>query len=218
MSKNTHPNPGLGKSLGEILDKTTEGPTAVGIILGATNKLRESMNNDDLTKVTSKAVWFDALKNTLDSNPSSEVCVFFIDLKDFKGVNDKQGHQKGDEVLKLTANILKSTFRSGDNIAIAYESEEERNDIGRLGGDEFGVILDLSNIGSLAPDEYISSVMGRLTNNFYSNPQIQNSGVGITIGYAVWDGKESAQDLLNRADKSMYEEKESQKAKYGSHR
>lgn len=218
MSGNTPPKSGLGKPLGEILDDAKDGPTAIGVILAAADELRSSMNNDALTKVTTKSVWFESLKNTLTSNPESNICVIFLDLQNFKKVNDEQGHNKGDEVLIHTANTLKNTFRSGDSIAITYESEEERNDIGRLGGDEFGVILNLDNIGSLDPDEYIASIISRLTDNFYNNQLLKQSGVGVTIGYAIWDGAESAQELLKRADESMLKEKAAQRAEYGSYR
>lgn len=121
------------------------------------------------------------------------LAVVYIDLDDFKPINDNFGHQEGDRVLTYIADYLRKTFRESDVIA-------------RVGGDEFVVLA------WMAQAEDLGKIQARLVNR---HRLTTNAGdvyeVGMSIGYAVHDPKLEG-DLLNliqRADTAMYEHKRS---------
>jgi diguanylate cyclase (GGDEF)-like protein/PAS domain S-box-containing protein len=120
--------------------------------------------------------------------------VLFIDLDDFKLVNDTQGHAAGDELLKETAKRLQSALRDGDTVA-------------RISGDEFAVIL-----GDLARPDDAALVAQKILDRLCAPAQVQGQEVVITasIGIATFpaDG-DNAETLLGAADAAMYRAKQS---------
>ncbi len=120
--------------------------------------------------------------------------VLFIDLDDFKMVNDTQGHAAGDELLKETATRLQSAVRDGDTVA-------------RISGDEFAVILsDLAR-----PDDaalVAQKILGRLAMAFHIRGH--EAMITASIGIATFpaDG-DNAEALLGAADAAMYRAKQS---------
>lgn len=121
-----------------------------------------------------------------------KVLLLCADIDNMKKINDSLGHKQGDLALMETANILKKSFRSSDIIA-------------RVGGDEF-VVLQLGNSGAIA-----NLIASRLHQNLHINNTIMNDDfkLSMSIGIAHCDpGKTgSINDLLERADKIMYENK-----------
>jgi diguanylate cyclase (GGDEF)-like protein/PAS domain S-box-containing protein len=122
------------------------------------------------------------------------VSVLFVDLDDFKGVNDRLGHRVGDEVLRAVARRLLSTVRPTDTVA-------------RLGGDEFVVVLE-------GADEQAASALARRVREEVAqplalevDPSVHQVVVGASVGWATAREGESATDLLARADRAMYEHK-----------
>jgi len=120
-------------------------------------------------------------------------CLAILDLNGFKRINDVHGHVAGDDLLKQFASELRARVRTTDVI-------------GRWGGDEFVVVVD-------AGLEEAQMRLGRLRQWIFGDYNI-NSGKGVvqvtlkaSIGIAEWDGKESAVELLARADTNMYAEK-----------
>jgi diguanylate cyclase (GGDEF)-like protein/PAS domain S-box-containing protein len=120
--------------------------------------------------------------------------VLFIDLDDFKLVNDSQGHAAGDELLKLTAARLQDSLRDGDTVA-------------RISGDEFAVIL-----GDLARPDDAALVAQKILDRLAAPLYIQDQEVVVTasIGVATFpaDG-DNAETLLGAADAAMYRAKQS---------
>ncbi len=119
----------------------------------------------------------------------SAVAVFLLDLDGFKPVNDRHGHDVGDELLKAVAQRLKRTLRASDLVS-------------RLGGDEF-VVMACGLAG-----EAEAMALGRKLLDAFDLPfevAGQRCKVGLTIGFALspHDGLE-ANDLLKRADAAMY--------------
>lgn len=118
--------------------------------------------------------------------------MFFTDVDGLKEINDTLGHPEGDQALIDTANILKKTFRESDVIA-------------RIGGDEFVVLIMETS------DESAE----KLTKRFKENLKTHDSKGGrsyklsISLGTAHFDPKNpcSVEELMARADKSMYEQK-----------
>jgi diguanylate cyclase (GGDEF)-like protein/PAS domain S-box-containing protein len=120
--------------------------------------------------------------------------VLFIDLDDFKLVNDSQGHAAGDELLRETAQRLQSAVRDGDTVA-------------RISGDEFAVIL-----GDLKRAEDAALVAQKILDRLAAPAQVQGQEVAVTasIGIATFpaDGN-NAEALLGAADAAMYRAKQS---------
>ena len=113
----------------------------------------------------------------------SPVAVIFADLDRFKLINDRFGHAAGDLVLVEVARRLKEALRAGDSVS-------------RLAGDEFVIVCD-----GLAK-AHTTNLVARLGDALVA-------GLGIRISVGVADSRQggSADDLLARADRAMYEDK-----------
>ncbi len=124
----------------------------------------------------------------------TEVCVLFIDLDDFKVINDELGHEAGDAVLKSVAQRLLGMMRKVDTVA-------------RLGGDEFVVLL-----GAPTPPKYLMSIAEKLIEGLKEPILVESKGrtlqVGASIGISQYpqDGT-SAEEILANADRAMYQAK-----------
>ncbi len=122
--------------------------------------------------------------------------LFFIDLDDFKNINDNYGHQEGDFALIKTTEALKSTFRQSDII-------------GRVGGDEFvALVIQDSPIDT-------NTVLKRLDASFNSvNEQMERKyKITASVGFASYqpDQKITIDNLISIADRMMYENKRKRK-------
>jgi diguanylate cyclase (GGDEF)-like protein len=124
---------------------------------------------------------------------NESVAVIFIDLDDFKKVNDTMGHETGDKLLIQAAERLTNSLRSGDTI-------------GRLGGDEFIVVL--RGIHESAEAQPIAEYLLRqFRNSFLINDR--EITLTLSIGIAVYpDDGDNASDLLRNSDAAMYHAKE----------
>jgi diguanylate cyclase (GGDEF)-like protein len=137
-------------------------------------------HHDHLTGVANRRLFEQELPRELARSKrcGASLCVLALDLDHFKAYNDKHGHVAGDHLLKASASAWSGVLRSCDLLA-------------RLGGDEFVALLP-----DCMPEEAIR-VADRL---LQSVPLDQTCSTGI----ACWDGHESAEALLGRADKFMY--------------
>jgi diguanylate cyclase (GGDEF)-like protein len=125
------------------------------------------------------------------------LAVFLVDLDGFKAINDRHGHDVGDELLVAVAVRLRSELRHGDVVA-------------RLGGDEF-VVLARELAGEGSAWQLGSKLVSSFTEPFMVSGQVCK--VGLTVGFALapLDGND-APGLLRRADAAMYSGKQSGKA------
>ncbi|WP_343818072.1 putative bifunctional diguanylate cyclase/phosphodiesterase [Colwellia asteriadis] len=153
---------------------------------------------DGLTGLPNRGLCLNRLEHTLAhaTRGNTMAVVMFIDLDDFKKVNDSLGHDGGDELLKQASERLSNELRTGDTLA-------------RIAGDEFVIILE-----SLFSISDISALAERLIDKI-SQPfiiQKQEAYVGISVGIAIFpnDG-ESSQQLMKNADTAMYYAKHSGK-------
>ena len=130
---------------------------------------------------------------------ASQLAVLFIDLDDFKLVNDSLGHAAGDELLKEVATRLKAAVRAGDTVA-------------RIAGDEFAIVL-----ADLPRPEDAALVAQKIIASLGVAIEVRGQEVfaSASIGIAVYpaDGKDP-ETLLGAADAAMYRAKESQRNSY----
>ncbi|MGB5540400.1 MAG: EAL domain-containing protein, partial [Gammaproteobacteria bacterium] len=147
------------------------------------------------------------------SDPSvSSIAVLFLDIDNFKNVNDTLGHHAGDVLLQEVAERLGMVLRGDDYIARGRTHDSPDKVLARLGGDEFIILLpDIQD--SLAA----SAVAQRLI-EVIAQPVIVNSQdchVGVSIGITLYptDGKDT-DELIKHADIAMYHAKETGKNAY----
>jgi diguanylate cyclase (GGDEF)-like protein/PAS domain S-box-containing protein len=154
---------------------------------------------DPLTLLPNRRLLVDRLQQALVGNARNQNmgALLFIDLDNFKTLNDTLGHDQGDLLLQQAAGRLLASVRASDTVA-------------RLGGDEFVVLLDL-NQASLAETATRASIVGEkilaalsLPYQIADNEHHSSSSIGITLFY---DGQQSVGELLKRADLAMYQAK-----------
>lgn len=154
--------------------------------------LFERASSDSLTGLSNRRIFDDRIHGMMDSarrykNPLSMVS---MDLDRFKEINDKLGHQKGDEVLKVVAGVLKGAVRSTDLLV-------------RMGGDEFLLVLDntdLQNGRILA--ERLCAAVDEL--NIWAD---STTKLGISIGMSELRQGESLKQWMERTDDILYHAK-----------
>lgn len=160
-------------------------------------ELEKLSSTDPLTGLLNRRAFLAALEAKLAGGARGERrrrdapgALLYIDLDNFKPVNDVLGHQRGDEVLEALAQRLRTTTRACDLV-------------GRLGGDEFAVFL--ADIGAAAVAGKAQEILeaGRQLRRYSADSQ---SPLGLSLGVAiVGPGDERALGaLLNRADRAMY--------------
>lgn len=118
---------------------------------------------------------------------ATDLSILFLDLDQFKQVNDRLGHRAGDEVLKNVANALLNGVRKTDIV-------------GRLGGDEFGIIL--IRAGQIEADARLARLAAQLEEDV-----TRLYGVSASIGLATWKIDQSVDDLMAAADRRMFDQK-----------
>ena len=179
----------LSRSLRGLMD-------ALGAQDQAITVLRHTAGADALTQLANRRT-FEAHLATLTANPSrGRVSIFYIDLDDFKPVNDRFGHAAGDEVLRVVAKRIRACLRPTDLAA-------------RLGGDEFAAILD----PTCGKHEY--AAIARRILATVATPILVDGNeikIGCCIGVAHWpsDGP-SLLETLEAADRALYAAKRSGK-------
>ncbi|MEU9862212.1 EAL domain-containing protein [Streptomyces sp. NPDC047971] len=163
-------------------------------------QLQHNAEHDPLTDLPNRALFTQRVRKALTGRRSSDpgTAVLFIDLDGFKGVNDRLGHQAGDELLVQAARRLQDSVRAGDTAA-------------RLGGDEFAALILGDGSRDTSAREYqVHEIADRLRLTL-SQPYRLDGGdevrVAASIGVAFAEPGISAGDLLRNADLAMYRAK-----------
>lgn len=152
-------------------------------------RMKELIETDPLTKAFNRLAWRESIQRYLyEHNP---FFILFVDLDNFKEVNDRFGHQKGDDILKLTADWLKSSFRSDDRVF-------------RLGGDEFAVLGFISPLDDIGFESKLSDL-----NNTYVAEVKATLGIAITVslGCYITHGKHDEDEIYAIVDELLYSSK-----------
>ena len=134
-----------------------------------------------------------------------QLAVFCIDIDNFKRINDTLGHSVGDELLRLTAQNLREALRGGDDIGHTIASADFDEDLSRLGGDEFMVLLPF-----IDGPEHANRVAARILRMIMRPNLLGQHEVLVTpsIGIAIYptDG-DDLESLVKSADLAMYSAK-----------
>ena len=154
-------------------------------------RLRGDFMHDELTGLASRALFYDRVERALKAGGAG---LLYCDLDGFKGVNERYGHHAGDEVLIEAARRISGVLRGRDTAA-------------RLGGDDFGVLLE----GVTGSNDAIRAAQ-RVLSLFDEPVETAEGAVKLSpsVGIAVAQGHQTAPDeLLRRADLAMSEAKRS---------
>lgn len=156
------------------------------------SQLSHQVQHDDLTQLPNRNYFHQVLREVFHHPENrTQAALVFIDSNNFKAINDKYGHQVGDEVLKETALRLKANTRQNDFVA-------------RLSGDEFAIILK-----SVHQVEHLISIAENLI-KCCAEPLIykdQSIPFSFSVGIAIAKDAESPEDLISHADQAMYKAK-----------
>ncbi len=159
-------------------------------------ELERRVTHDELTRLRNRASLDQHLEHALLRRASSSVAAIFLDLDDFKSVNDSFGHDAGDKLLAHIADRIRENLRAGDVAA-------------RVGGDEFIVVCDVTN------REQALDVGERLRRAIQDGFHYVDQPIGVTasVGIALSKPGENAASLLRRADTATYVAKRAGKAR-----
>ncbi len=158
--------------------------------------LEDKANYDPLTHLPNRSLLFDRLTQAIARNVRSHrlLAVCFIDLDEFKPINDTYGHEAGDRVLIEVAQRFQASVRGDDTVA-------------RLGGDEFVVLL-----GEVENTKEAELTVNRLLLSLSEPLLFAGSRIALqaSIGYALFpDDSRDVDVLLHQADQAMYQSKRS---------
>lgn len=165
----------------------------ISLLLVYTNSLRVQLSIDPLTGIYNRKRLIDTFSDKAKNIKKNKKLYFiFIDIDNFKTLNDKYGHNEGDKALQLVAETLNSICtRTGGTCA-------------RYGGDEFAVLQELD------ANESISDLCDEIINAVKERNQPDNSGkeVNVSVGYSEFDkDAHTVSALIRFADKQMYANK-----------
>jgi diguanylate cyclase (GGDEF)-like protein/PAS domain S-box-containing protein len=154
---------------------------------------------DQLTELYNKTTFYDKVKNYIKEHKESTCTLIFIDLDNFKAVNDNLGHMTGDEVIKDTANKIIDVFNEPDAI------------VSRFGGDEFCVFNPSLSIPLIK--EKIKLLCENLNAKYIGNNIEVRVSASIGIAFYPSDGK-TLEALIEKSDVALYESKEKGKNQF----
>ena len=165
------------------------------------NILHHQAHHDALTGLPNKVLFIDRLKQAIKKAKRSfnKIAVLFIDLDNFKKINDSMGHDTGDEVLVQVTKRLQNCIRTSDTLA-------------RLGGDEFIIIID-----EIKDEDLAIHLAQKLVQAMTEPLHVQGEDIYLTnsVGISIFpeDGS-NANSLLKNADAAMYKAKDDGKNRY----
>jgi diguanylate cyclase (GGDEF)-like protein len=142
---------------------------------------------DPVTGLLPRALWEAGMKNYYEHarRTNESFVVALMDLDKFKEVNDTLGHQAGDELLGKFGQAVLERFRAADIK-------------GRYGGDEVIVMMTGSNLAEHQLEKEEKDIAEELK---------EKCGRAVSVGMAKWDGTESVDDLIKKADQRLYQNK-----------
>jgi diguanylate cyclase (GGDEF)-like protein/PAS domain S-box-containing protein len=201
---------GSWRQVEAICNNLLQDPTVNGMVLTIRDvterhllegELKHQAFHDTLTGLANRALFRDRVEHALTRRPKTDqqLAVLFLDLDDFKLINDTLGHAAGDQLLVAVAERLTGCLRPADTAA-------------RLGGDEFAILLEDTE----GPTD-AAAVAKRILQALQAPFQLDGNEIAIqaSIGVALNQGDtRDAEDLLRDADVAMYAAKAAGKGSY----
>jgi diguanylate cyclase (GGDEF)-like protein/PAS domain S-box-containing protein len=157
-------------------------------------RLEHQASHDALTGLANRNLLHDRLRQAVAhaERQKHQLAVAFLDLDNFKYLNDSLGHSAGDELLKIVAHRLKSCVREGDTVA-------------RLGGDEFVLVL-VDQVGAEGVSTVVRRVLQKASEPYQIGEREFNTSASLGVSLYPDDGTD-AETLLKHADAAMYRAK-----------
>jgi diguanylate cyclase (GGDEF)-like protein/PAS domain S-box-containing protein len=166
------------------------------------DELAHKALHDPLTGLPNRRLLMDRLEHALRARGGGGTSLLFLDIDDFKTVNDHFGHDVGDQVLKVVAERLVRAVRPGDTVS-------------RLSGDEFAIVIE-DPTDADAPDLVANRILEAIARPI----EVREHRLALTVSVGaavVGPGVGSAVDLLRNADFAMYAAKMGGRAQYRSY-
>lgn len=163
----------------------------------AEEQIKQLAYYDNLTGLANRTLFYDRLEQAIyqAKRNRTKLALLYIDLDQFKEVNDTLGHAAGDQLLKTVATRIRSCLRESDVLS-------------RLGGDEFVVLLkDINPVPANTIEEICATIAGNIICRLSEVHEYQPYSIygGGSIGIVIYpDNAEQVGDLIQRADTAMY--------------
>lgn len=202
-SSKTSASHDLGHALRTNVDPWTVVSRAINVAAEAQRKVAEQqarisrleglLAKDELTGLANRRGFDEAMSGALEcaERHGEGGVLVFIDLDDFKDINDTFGHTAGDVVLRYVSQLLRASVRSSDTVA-------------RLGGDEFALLL-------LRAEQHEAWKRTRHIQQALNSAVVLHSGASVpvraSVGTTWFVAGEIAEDIIRRADEEMYRDK-----------
>ena len=172
----------------------------------AEDEIRHLAFYDNLTGLANRTLFLDRLKKIIDHSERNNrsFALLFMDIDNFKQINDTMGHHAGDILLKNTADIIKKCIRKSDSVGVNGIDAPD-NLVARHGGDEFVMILS-----EISSPESAAIVARRLLDAIPQTQVIQGNEISVTasIGISIYPGDgDDTDELFRHADTAMYHAK-----------
>jgi diguanylate cyclase (GGDEF)-like protein len=162
--------------------------------------LKRMALHDPLTLLANRSLFRDRVEHAVavSRRNGRGVAVMFVDLDNFKRINDSLGHAQGDRVLHKSAQRLVKSTRTGDTVA-------------RLGGDEFAVLLE-----NLMSKEQVIEIAARIVESLQESLDLPGADmrVAASVGVAFATPDDGVEELMRNADVAMYSAKSQGKARF----
>lgn len=152
------------------------------------SRLRQVAVRDHLTGLGNRALLDETLEHLsarLKRDGNQSHIVMLMDMDGFKAVNDRHGHQQGDEVLKRFGQLLQQQLRDTDRVF-------------RYGGDEFVLILENT------PAEKAEEIFCRIRDALNNDVNLATFNIGVSAGSLAMESFHSPQDIIDDADRRLY--------------
>jgi diguanylate cyclase (GGDEF)-like protein/PAS domain S-box-containing protein len=159
------------------------------------NELKEQAIRDPLTELYNRRYFNESLSKEVGRSEryGHSIAFIMVDINRFKKINDTYSHQKGDEVLKEIASLLRENIREADTVV-------------RYGGDEFLIMMPETNGSS----KYILNRLGKNLSEWNEQSDLLDCPLTMAMGISHWnpDQCRSVEDALKEVDRNMYSSKE----------